>query len=139
MKGLFDMDNGRVGLDRVVALAHCHLGLDVVFLAELTAAGQVYRAVSGDAPSFEIARSALCSASALRVRSATVTASAAQVFADGFVQQPPSGAGARLPLASTSPLLRRAGASCRLSRPRPSGGRWTRPLAGWGSPSLVGL
>jgi GAF domain-containing protein len=54
MKGLFDTDNGRVGLDRVVALAHCHRGLDVVFLAELTAAGQVYRAVAGDAPSFEI-------------------------------------------------------------------------------------
>src|ERR1700726_2840099 len=54
MKGLFDTDIGRVGLDRVVALAHCHLGLDVVFLSELTAAGQVYRAVAGDAQSFEI-------------------------------------------------------------------------------------
>src|ERR1700682_3323175 len=54
MKGLFDPDNGRVGLDRVVALAHCHLELDVVFLAELTAVNHVYRAVAGDAPSFEI-------------------------------------------------------------------------------------
>lgn len=55
MKGLLNPDNGAVGLDRVVALAHCHLGLDVVFLAELTVAGEVYRAVAGDHSSFEIA------------------------------------------------------------------------------------
>jgi GAF domain-containing protein len=54
MKDLFDPDDGRVGLDRVVALAHCHLELDVVFLVELTAARQVYRAVAGDAASFKI-------------------------------------------------------------------------------------
>src|SRR5271154_3508816 len=54
MKGLLDPDSGTVGLDRVVALAHCHLGLDVVFLAELTDGGEVYRAVAGDDSSFEI-------------------------------------------------------------------------------------
>jgi EAL domain-containing protein (putative c-di-GMP-specific phosphodiesterase class I) len=54
MKGLLDPDNGTVGLDRVVALAHCHLALDVVFLAELTVSGEVYRAVAGDHSSFEI-------------------------------------------------------------------------------------
>jgi hypothetical protein len=36
-----------------------------------------------------LARGAPCPASALRAPSACVTASAAQVFADGFVQQPP--------------------------------------------------
>ncbi len=55
MKGLLDPDNGRVGLDRVVELAHCHLGLDVVFLVELGFASQVYRAIAGDASSFEMA------------------------------------------------------------------------------------
>ncbi len=55
MKGLLDPDNGRVGLDRVVELAHCHLGLDVVFLVELGFASEVYRAVAGDVSSFEVA------------------------------------------------------------------------------------
>jgi EAL domain-containing protein (putative c-di-GMP-specific phosphodiesterase class I) len=55
MKRLLDPDSGQVGLDRVVELAHCHLGLDAAFLAELTAAGQVYRAVAGDISSFDIA------------------------------------------------------------------------------------
>ncbi|HTU78289.1 MAG TPA: EAL domain-containing protein [Solirubrobacteraceae bacterium] len=55
MKGLFDpADPGPVGLDRVVALAQRHLGLDVVFVAELTGAGQVYRAAAGDVASFNI-------------------------------------------------------------------------------------
>ncbi len=53
MKGLLGPHNGRVELDRVVALAHCHLGLDVVFLAELTVAGEVSRAVAGDISSFQ--------------------------------------------------------------------------------------
>jgi EAL domain-containing protein (putative c-di-GMP-specific phosphodiesterase class I) len=55
MKRLLDPDSGQVGLDRVVELAHCHLGLDAAFLAELTPAGQVYRAAAGDISSFEIA------------------------------------------------------------------------------------
>jgi EAL domain-containing protein (putative c-di-GMP-specific phosphodiesterase class I) len=52
VKGLLDVDSGR-GLDRVVALAHCHLGLDAVLLVELTPAGQVHRASAGDLSSFE--------------------------------------------------------------------------------------
>ncbi len=55
MKRLLDPDSGKIGLDQVVELAHCHLGLDAAFLAELTAAGQVYHAVAGDISSFEIA------------------------------------------------------------------------------------
>jgi EAL domain-containing protein (putative c-di-GMP-specific phosphodiesterase class I) len=51
-KGLLDAD-GRLGLDRVLALAHCHLRLDAVFLAELTGTGQVFRAVAGDVTAFE--------------------------------------------------------------------------------------
>jgi EAL domain-containing protein (putative c-di-GMP-specific phosphodiesterase class I) len=54
MKRLLNPESGQVGLDQVVELAHCHLGLDAAFLAELTAAGQVYRAVAGDVSSFEI-------------------------------------------------------------------------------------
>jgi hypothetical protein len=37
-----------------------------------------------------IAGGALCPATGLRALSATVTANAARVFADSFVQQPPS-------------------------------------------------
>jgi EAL domain-containing protein (putative c-di-GMP-specific phosphodiesterase class I) len=51
MKSLFDQQ-GRVGLDRVVELAHRHLGLDVVYIAELTGGKRVCRAVAGDATSF---------------------------------------------------------------------------------------
>lgn len=43
---------GGVGLDRVVELAHRHLGLDVVYVAELTDGKRVCRAVAGDAASF---------------------------------------------------------------------------------------
>jgi EAL domain-containing protein (putative c-di-GMP-specific phosphodiesterase class I) len=55
MKGLLDTEDGRFGMDRAVELAHCHLGLDAVFLAELTDGGQVYRAIAGDLASFQIA------------------------------------------------------------------------------------
>jgi EAL domain-containing protein (putative c-di-GMP-specific phosphodiesterase class I) len=55
MKELLHPDSGRVGLDRVVELANRHLGLDVVYIAELTDARQVYRAVAGDGASFKIA------------------------------------------------------------------------------------
>jgi EAL domain-containing protein (putative c-di-GMP-specific phosphodiesterase class I) len=51
MIGLLEAD-GRLGLDRVVALAHGHLGLDVVFLSELTAAGEVCRAAAGETSPF---------------------------------------------------------------------------------------
>jgi EAL domain-containing protein (putative c-di-GMP-specific phosphodiesterase class I) len=51
MKSLLDQQ-GRVGLDRVVELAHRHLGLDVVYIAELTDGKRVCRAVAGDAASF---------------------------------------------------------------------------------------
>jgi EAL domain-containing protein (putative c-di-GMP-specific phosphodiesterase class I) len=54
MKQLLGLDKSRVGLDRAVALAHRHLGLDVAYVAELTGGRQVYRAVAGDAASFKI-------------------------------------------------------------------------------------
>jgi EAL domain-containing protein (putative c-di-GMP-specific phosphodiesterase class I) len=44
----------RVGLHGVVELTHRHLGPDAAFIAELTGAGLVYRAVAGDAASFQI-------------------------------------------------------------------------------------
>src|SRR5579863_5355683 len=43
---------GGAGIDRVVELAHRHLGLDVVYIAELTGGKRVCRAVAGDAASF---------------------------------------------------------------------------------------
>jgi EAL domain-containing protein (putative c-di-GMP-specific phosphodiesterase class I) len=54
MKGPLDPDAG-AGLDRVIGLAHCHLGLDVAYLAELTSEGHVYRAIAGDLSSFGMA------------------------------------------------------------------------------------
>jgi EAL domain-containing protein (putative c-di-GMP-specific phosphodiesterase class I) len=47
-------ENGQIGLDRVVELIHRRLGVDVVYIAELTGARQVYRAVAGDAASFDV-------------------------------------------------------------------------------------
>jgi GAF domain-containing protein len=41
-------------LSRVTALAHQHLGLDVVYVAELAGERLIYRAVAGDAASFGI-------------------------------------------------------------------------------------
>ncbi|HEY2398318.1 MAG TPA: EAL domain-containing protein [Solirubrobacteraceae bacterium] len=55
MRDLLSRDSERVDLDRVVELTHRHLGLDVVYIAELTDARQIYRAAAGDAASFEIA------------------------------------------------------------------------------------
>lgn len=55
MRFLLDRDGERVPFDRVVELAHCHLGLDAVVLAELTATGHVRRAVAGDVSSFTTA------------------------------------------------------------------------------------
>jgi EAL domain-containing protein (putative c-di-GMP-specific phosphodiesterase class I) len=54
MKDLLDLASGRVGLDRVVELTNRHLGMDVVYVAEVTDAAQVYRAAAGDAASFNI-------------------------------------------------------------------------------------
>jgi hypothetical protein len=54
MKDLLDLESGRVGLDRVVELTNRHLGMDVVYVAELIEATQVYRAAAGDAASFNI-------------------------------------------------------------------------------------
>jgi EAL domain-containing protein (putative c-di-GMP-specific phosphodiesterase class I) len=48
-------ESGRIGLDRVVELANRHLRLDVVYIAELTGTRQAFRAVAGDAASFNIA------------------------------------------------------------------------------------
>jgi EAL domain-containing protein (putative c-di-GMP-specific phosphodiesterase class I) len=55
MRELLDKDKGRVGLERVVELANRHLRLDVVYIAEVTGATLIYRAVAGDAGSFNIA------------------------------------------------------------------------------------
>jgi EAL domain-containing protein (putative c-di-GMP-specific phosphodiesterase class I) len=54
MIDLLNPGNGRVGLDRVVELTNRHLGLDAVYIAELTPTRQVYRAAAGDAASFNI-------------------------------------------------------------------------------------
>jgi hypothetical protein len=52
---LRDLEKRRIELDGVVQLAQRHLGPDVAFIAELTPDGLVYRAVAGDAASFNIA------------------------------------------------------------------------------------
>jgi hypothetical protein len=62
MKELLNPDSGRVGLDRVVELTNRHLGLDVVYIAELTDGRQIYRAVAGDAASFNIGANKCASA-----------------------------------------------------------------------------
>ncbi len=54
MRNLIAIDKGRVGLDRVVELAHRHLGLDLVYIAELTAGKLLFRAVAGDTASFDV-------------------------------------------------------------------------------------
>jgi len=54
MKRLLE-EHRRVGLDRVLELAHRHLGIDAVYIAELTSDCQIYRAVAGDARSFKVA------------------------------------------------------------------------------------
>lgn len=54
MSGLLDPDSGCVGLERVVALAHRHLGMDVVCLVEMTDAGPVGRAAAGRPSPFRI-------------------------------------------------------------------------------------
>lgn len=51
---LLGLEQGLLGLARVVGLAHRHLKLDVVFVAEETDERWVCRAVAGDANSFSI-------------------------------------------------------------------------------------
>lgn len=48
------MEKGQVGLNRVVELAHRHLGLDLVYIAELTPANLLVREVAGDTTSFGV-------------------------------------------------------------------------------------
>src|ERR1700722_14082304 len=45
---------GQVGLSRVVELAHRHLGIDLVYIAELTPRSLTFRAVAGSAASFGV-------------------------------------------------------------------------------------
>ena len=47
-------ERGQVGLTRVVELAHRHLDLDLVYIAELTPTSLLFRAVAGDGTSFGI-------------------------------------------------------------------------------------
>ncbi|HEX4187511.1 MAG TPA: EAL domain-containing protein [Solirubrobacteraceae bacterium] len=54
MRDLLSLSSERVGLDRVVELTNRHLGLDVVYVAELTDARQICRAAAGDAASFKV-------------------------------------------------------------------------------------
>jgi len=55
IRSLLGLEQGRVGLERIVELAHRHLGLDVVYVAELTGGRPVCRAVAGNAASFNVA------------------------------------------------------------------------------------
>jgi EAL domain-containing protein (putative c-di-GMP-specific phosphodiesterase class I) len=48
------LEKGRVGLHRVVELAHRHLGLDLVYIAELTSGSLLFREVAGDTASFGV-------------------------------------------------------------------------------------
>jgi EAL domain-containing protein (putative c-di-GMP-specific phosphodiesterase class I) len=54
MNDLPGRENGQIGLDRVVELTLRHLGVDAVYIAELTGARAVYRGVAGDAASFQV-------------------------------------------------------------------------------------
>jgi EAL domain-containing protein (putative c-di-GMP-specific phosphodiesterase class I) len=54
IRRLMAVDKGQVGLDRIVDLAHRHLGLDLVYVAELTVDHLLFRAVAGDTDSFRV-------------------------------------------------------------------------------------
>jgi EAL domain-containing protein (putative c-di-GMP-specific phosphodiesterase class I) len=54
IRRLMAIDKGQVGLDRIVDLAHRHLGLDLVYVAELNADELLLRAVAGDTDSFNV-------------------------------------------------------------------------------------
>ena len=55
IRRLMATEPGQVGLDRIVDLAHRHLGLDLVYIAELTADRLLFRAVASDTDSFNVA------------------------------------------------------------------------------------
>jgi EAL domain-containing protein (putative c-di-GMP-specific phosphodiesterase class I) len=54
IRNLMATEPGQMGLDRIIDLAHRHLGLDLVYVAELTADQLIFRAVAGDPDSFHI-------------------------------------------------------------------------------------
>ena len=54
IRNLVAIEEGRVGLDRIVELAHRHLGLDLVYVAELTADTLLFRAVAGNTALFNV-------------------------------------------------------------------------------------
>jgi EAL domain-containing protein (putative c-di-GMP-specific phosphodiesterase class I) len=51
---LLDVGEGESVLDRAVDVAHRHLALDAVYVAELTQHHQIYRATAGDAAAFGV-------------------------------------------------------------------------------------
>jgi hypothetical protein len=54
INGLRSAETPRLSLDRVVEIARRQLPLDVVYVAEFRGGRQIYRAVAGDAASFNI-------------------------------------------------------------------------------------
>ena len=55
IRRLMAPEKGPTGLDRIVDLAHRHLGLDFVYIAELTDGQLIFRAAAGDGHSFGVA------------------------------------------------------------------------------------
>jgi EAL domain-containing protein (putative c-di-GMP-specific phosphodiesterase class I) len=53
-QNLVTNETGRIGLDRIVELAHRHLGLDLVYVAELTGERLLVRAVAGNTSLFNV-------------------------------------------------------------------------------------
>lgn len=51
---LLDVRGGESVLDRVASVAHRHLAMDAVYVAELTPGEQIYRSVAGDAAGFGV-------------------------------------------------------------------------------------
>jgi EAL domain-containing protein (putative c-di-GMP-specific phosphodiesterase class I) len=54
IRRLMAFEKGQVGLDRIVDLAHRHLGLDLVYITEMTGGELLFRAVAGDTQSFNV-------------------------------------------------------------------------------------
>lgn len=54
IKSLLALEVGQRGLDRVVELAHRHLGLDAVYVADMTGGSPECRATAGDLASFSM-------------------------------------------------------------------------------------
>jgi len=55
IRRLVASERGQAGLDRIVDLAHRHLGLDLVYVAELIGDRLLFRAVAGDSDTFNVA------------------------------------------------------------------------------------